>query len=130
MLHTYREVWLCDSEFRAPPGERPQPLCLVATELHTGRTIRFWKNELLAMSAPPFACDASTLFVAFYASAEFGCFLTLGWPFPIRVLDLFIEFRCQTNGMPLPCGSGLLGALAYFGIDWRSPPTCLGHRSC
>jgi DNA polymerase I len=32
------------------------------------------------------------------------------------VLDLFAEFRVLTNGLPTPCGHGLLGALAYFGI--------------
>jgi hypothetical protein len=30
---------------------------------------------------------------------------------------LFAEFRCLTNGRPVPCGNGLLGALAYFGLD-------------
>jgi hypothetical protein len=55
--------------------------------------------------------------VAYYASAELGCHLALKWPMPARILDLFVEFRCLTNGRPTPCGSGLLGALAYFGLD-------------
>jgi hypothetical protein len=33
------------------------------------------------------------------------------------VLDLYAEFRCVTNGKPLPSGKGLLGALTYFGLD-------------
>ncbi len=33
-----------------------------------------------------------------------------------RVLDLFTEFRNATNGLPVPCGNGLLGALAYYGL--------------
>ena len=57
------------------------------------------------------------LFVAFYASAELGCYRVLGWPMPERILDLFIEFRDRTNGLPTPAGSRLLGALAYFGLD-------------
>src|SRR5208337_2448133 len=57
------------------------------------------------------------LFVAYYASAELGCYLALGWPFPANVLDLYAEFRNLTNGLPTPCGSGLLGALAYFGLS-------------
>ena len=36
---------------------------------------------------------------------------------PARVLDLFVEFRCLTNGLPVPCGSGLIGALIYHGLD-------------
>jgi hypothetical protein len=57
------------------------------------------------------------LYVAYYSSAEFGCHLALGWKLPARVLDLFVEFRNLTNGKRLPCGAGLLGALAWFGLD-------------
>ena len=57
------------------------------------------------------------LFVAYYASAELGCYRVLGWPMPQRILDLFTEFRARTNGLDPPAGNGLLGALAYFGLD-------------
>jgi hypothetical protein len=57
------------------------------------------------------------LFVAYYASAELTCYLARGWPFPSRILDLHTEFRCVTSGLPVPCGHGLLGALAYYGLD-------------
>jgi hypothetical protein len=33
------------------------------------------------------------------------------------VLDLYVEFRNHTNGTETACGAGLLGALAYFGLD-------------
>jgi hypothetical protein len=55
--------------------------------------------------------------VAYLASAELGCHLVLGWPLPVRVLDLYVEFRNWTNGLSLPHGAGLLGALAWFGLD-------------
>jgi DNA polymerase I len=58
-----------------------------------------------------------TLFVAYYASAEIGCHLSLGWPVPERVLDLFVEFRNSLNGLPPPSGFGLIGALVYHGLD-------------
>src|SRR5262249_32017058 len=32
-------------------------------------------------------------------------------------LDLHAEFRLLTSGLSVPCGRGLLGALAYFGFD-------------
>jgi hypothetical protein len=41
----------------------------------------------------------------------------LGWPKPTNILDLFTEFRDRTNGLELPAGAGLIGALAYFGLD-------------
>ncbi len=115
-LDHFREVWPVDFEFRAADGERPEPLCMVAREWRTGRTIRVWADELRKMPGPPFPIDNDSLFVAYFASAELGCFLALGWPMPARILDLFCEFRCLTNGQGIPCGNGLLGALAYFGL--------------
>jgi hypothetical protein len=115
MLSDYHEVWLCDFEFHAPDGERPEPLCMVAREFRSGRYIRLWREEMGKKA--PFSCGASSLFVAYYASAELGCFLALGWPMPARILDLYAEFRCLTSGLQVPCGNSLLGALTYHGID-------------
>ena len=96
-LATYREVWLVDFEFSAPPGERPRPICLVAREFHSGRILRVWLDGIEHPELP-FDFGADVLYVAYYASAELGCHLALGWPMPARVLDLFTEFRCVTNG--------------------------------
>ncbi len=46
-----------------------------------------------------------------------GCHLALDWDLPNFILDLFCEFRCQTNGLPLPAGNGLLGALSIHGLE-------------
>ena len=110
----FREVWALDFEFTVEPGALPVPVCMVARELRSGRLLRMWQDELPA--CPPFRVDDQALFVAFYASAEVGCFLTLGWPVPARLLDLYTEFRNETNGLALPDGAGLLGALAYHRI--------------
>ena len=111
----YREIVLVDFEFVAQPGERPEPVCLVAKLLRSGRTIRLWCDQF--DSSPPYPIDAGTLFVAYYASAELGCHRALGWPMPARILDLCAEFRDRTSGLPRPAGAGLLGALTYFGLD-------------
>ena len=97
-LRHYREVWLVDFEFRSPNGERPEPVCMVAREWRAGRTIRVWADQLAEIRQPPFPIGDDSLFVAYYASAELGCFRALGWPMPARVLDLFCEFRNRTNG--------------------------------
>jgi hypothetical protein len=115
-LRHYRAVWAVDFEFSAPPGERPQPLCVVGRELRTGALVRLWLADG-APPAPPLDTGPDTLFVAYYASAELGCYLALDWPFPARVLDLCAEFKCRTSGLTVPCGRSLLGALAYFGLD-------------
>lgn len=113
----FAEVWAVDFEFTAPPGERPTPICVVAHELKTGEIVRLFGEELTSCKAPPYSIGEDSLVVAYYASAEVGCHLALGWPPPARVLDLYAEYRCLTNGMELACGDrSLLGALTTFGI--------------
>src|SRR5262245_5229462 len=96
LMLPFREIWLVDFEFNAAPGERPNPVCLCAHELKSGRRLEQWHDELGA--EPPYSIDAGALIVAYFASAEIGCHLALGWPKPARVLDLFTEFRGKTNG--------------------------------
>jgi hypothetical protein len=114
-LSHYRRVWVVDFEFMAQPGAGPVPLCLVAREVRTGHLIREWLLDR-SPTAPPYPVGADDLFVAYYASAELGCHLALRWPIPMRIIDLFSEFRNLTNGRPPICGNGLLGALAHFGL--------------
>ncbi len=112
----FRELWCVDFEFRSDPGERPWVVCMVAQELISGRQIRMWRDELLALKKAPFNTGPDAALVAYYASAELGCFLELGWPLPANVIDLFAEHRVETNGQKLPCGNDLLGALAIRGL--------------
>ena len=88
---------------------------MVAKELRSGQTWRLWRGEF--GSQPPFPIGTDTVLIAYYASAELGCFKALNWPPPVYVLDLFTEFRARTNGDTLPNGARLLGAATYFGID-------------
>jgi len=116
-MDRFGKVWLVDFEFRAAPGERPEPVCLVAHELRSGRRLAIWEDELHRRKAPPYDVGPDSLFVAYYSSAELGCHLALDWPLPTNVLDLFVEFRNLTNGRDVPCGHTLLAALAWFGLD-------------
>ena len=89
---------------------------MVGRELRTGRELRLWRDELLALSRPPFDIGPDALFLAFYASAELGCFFALGWPMPARILDLYVEFKARQNGSTEGGGRGLLNALHHFGL--------------
>jgi DNA polymerase-1 len=114
----FDQVWLVDFEFSQPTGGSPTPACMVAHELVSGRTLRLFGDELRQCGRqPPWLASPRSLFVAYYAVAELSCHLALGWPFPARVLDLYVEFRNLTNGLETPAGNGLLGALVYYGID-------------
>lgn len=113
VLDGYKTIWVVDYEFRAGSGERPEPVCLVAHEVRSGRLLRLWKDQWGDQC--PYDLGQDSLFVAYYASAEMGCHLALSWPMPVNVLDLYAEFRVETNGMTLPHGNGLLGALMHYG---------------
>jgi DNA polymerase-1 len=127
----FREVWALDTEYNfrpsrafAYPGE-PQPegsiqhpVCLLAHELYSGRTVKLFEDEF--GPAPPFDIGDGVLFIAYTASAEWLTFLALGWPLPARVFDPFIEYRRHICGTPwdLPVrgNKSLLKALEHFGI--------------
>ena len=87
-LDGYQEIWFIDFEYQAEDGERPVVNCMVAHELRTGQTLRYFTEELRGCRVPPFNTGPDSLVVAFFASAEMGCFLALGWAFPPDPLTL------------------------------------------
>ena len=91
----FAEVWAVDYEFSTDQTFRPVPICLVAKELRSGRTIRQWHTEFGPRA--PYPTGRDSLFVAFNAVAEFSCHLVRGWPLPERTLDLFTEDMIETN---------------------------------
>lgn len=117
----YDKVWVIDFEFRAPAGELPTVCCMVARELFSDETIRMSQAELNTAEVSPFDVSERTLFVAYYSSAEWGCFLSLGWPLPVRVLDVFVEFKNDLGGLEPKFSHSLLGALAQYGMEGIAP---------
>ena len=120
LQETYPEgVWLIDFEFRPEggvDGGNPEVICLVAREYFSGQLHRYWKDDLAQMDSAPFPIGNKAIIVAYYAAAEMGAFLALGWDLPINILDLFIVFRNHLNGIGSNFGFTLLGALSHFGI--------------
>ena len=114
-LEAFSNIWVVDFEFRCPDGERPTPHCMVAKSHRTGETKRMWLHN---DKACPFT--ETDLVVAYYASAEAGCFLALGWDLRLHFLDLFVEFKNHMGGRSAFKGSGLLGACSFFKIQTRT----------
>ena len=115
-MNRFPEIWIVDFEFQVPPGCKPIPLCVAAFELHSNQTIQYWIDQD-SETRFDFPSGPDSLYVSFFASAEVGCHLVLDWPIPNQLIDLYVEFRNLTNGRTLPCGNGLLGAMAYFGLS-------------
>ena len=78
--------------------------------------MQLWLDGV-AKPACPLPLGGNSLYIAYYASAEMGCHLALDWDLPNFILDLFSEFRCQTNGLKLPVRNNLLGALSIHGLE-------------
>ena len=102
-------------------------MSLFAYEQHTGTEIFLRREQLLTLKRAPFGVGPRDLLVAFAANAEMSCFLALGWPFPINVLDLYVETIAAINGRtdiwPQKGRPGLLAALELHGLPAPSADT-------
>jgi hypothetical protein len=117
----FAEIWLRDFEFVGKDGERPDVVCLAATELRSGKIIQQWRdpfqphlNEI--SSKPPYSTGPNSLCVSFVENAECASELSLKWPRARHVLDLSPAFRNIVNGRIVPEGKGLIGACRYYGL--------------
>jgi hypothetical protein len=119
----FRQVWFLDAEFHQPEGGRPSPICLVAREHYTGTVIRRWLWEGVLQGGvyytppggAPFPAGPDVLAVCYSAPAEWSVYLAMGWTLPVRILDLYAEYRWLLSGFKLP-GYGQLDAMTNFGL--------------
>ena len=118
-LAHFTQVWVVDFEYRQPPGHRPEPHCVVARELMSGRVVWHWLHERPA-GQPPYPVDKQTLIITYYGTAELNCHLVLGWPLPMNHIDLYAEFKLKTCGNPNVNGYGLIDAMLFYGLDFIS----------
>lgn len=119
-------VWLVLVKVSAISGECRSPTALVAQAIGSQRIIEIDLPRLKGVTHPPYPTGAQTLLVTIDACAVAACHLALGWRMPERIIDLLVEFRNVTNGIPNLIGSGLAGALISFG---RRPTGALTEGS-
>jgi len=119
-LNSFDHVWIIDFEYISKDGNRPEVVCMVAKDTVTGKEIRLWRDQLRRLKKAPFGTGTKSLIISFYAPAEMSVFYALGWPPPLRIIDLFAEFRVKTNGHMDLFGNkmrnSLLAAMKYFGL--------------
>jgi hypothetical protein len=122
----FQEIWVVDTEYYPGPGlnnggvegDPPTPLCLVAHEMRSGRTVRQWQDEFGPF--PPYRLDNDALFFGYMLSAEYGTHLARGWGEPACAIDAYIEFRHYVNDGSIKSGDrekgfySINGALRYF----------------
>jgi hypothetical protein len=122
----FEEIWRIDAEYYPGAGldhggiegDPLTPLCLVACEMRSGRTVRLWQDELRRF--PPYRLDAGALIISYNLAAEFGVHIAKGWGQPVCALDAYVEFRHCTNDGSVESGDrekgfySIGGALRYF----------------
>ena len=94
----FREEWHIDFEYREDANHLPIPVSLCAIERHSGTVIFLRRDQLLKLKQAPFNTGPDSLIVAYAANAEISCFLVLGWPRPVNILDLYVETIAAING--------------------------------
>jgi len=132
----FRELWIIDTEFYPGPGlgnggvegDPITPLCLVAREMRSGRTVCLWEGEFGPF--PPYRLDTDALVLGYMISAEFGVHIALNWGQPASCIDPYVEFRHLTNDARIKSGDrekdfySIDGALRHF----RLSPIDTAHK--
>jgi DNA polymerase-1 len=117
----FRKILAVDFEYCGADGELADVVCMVTQDLQSGEVSRYWQRDLLKMKTPPFETGGDVALISYFAPAEVQSMLALGWDIDVPVIDLFAEFRCQTNGNPNVGRKSLIGALQFFELDHLIP---------
>ena len=117
----FRKFYAVDFEYSGSDGEIPSIVCMVVQDLRSGEVSRCWQNDLQKMKTPPFETGEDIALVCYFAPAEMQSMLALGWDLDVSVIDLYAEFRCQTNGDPNAGRKSLVNALQFNKLDHLIP---------
>ncbi len=111
-------VVLCGVTHEA--GECPTPRYVAVASVPGTDAVQIGIPKLLHLRRPPYPTGRLALAITFDVCTMAHCHLALGWQLPERIIDLGVEFRNHVNGLAVPCGTGLVGALAWFGLPLAS----------
>ena len=117
----FRKLYAIDFEYFGSDGEIPNVVCMVVHDLRAGEVNRHWRDDLQKMKTPPFETGEDIALVCYFAPAEVQSMLALDWDLNVSVIDLFAEFRCQTNGNPNVGRNSLVNALQFNRLDHLIP---------
>lgn len=121
-----RKLTIFDFEYHPDENGLPVPDCVVATTLEmddagavrgSGSFVSCGWDEMRNRPGPPWDPSPDNVLVAFSGHGDLQCLDRLGWPRPIRFVDLMIELRNFHNGTHgVPLRQGLYGYLDLWGI--------------
>jgi hypothetical protein len=118
----FDHLWVIDTEY-STVNCRPNPVCICASDILTGRRIEMFFNDGGPVVNPFEAEYERSCFIGHALAAEWGTFIALGWTLPPHCWDTMFEFMCSTNlkmkrdlVTPATTGRSLLDACGYYGI--------------
>ena len=117
----FQDIYAIDFEFFGNDGDIQKIVCMVTQNIKTMEISRVWCDQLLEMKTPPFIMGENTLLITYFAPAEIQSMLALEWSTALSIIDLFVEFRCETNGNPNIFRKGLVNALSYYQLNHLIP---------
>ena len=117
----FQKIYAIDFEYFGSDGEIPNVVCMVVQDLRSGEVSRHWQSDLQKIKTPPFETGEDIALVCYFAPAEVQSMLALDWDLNVSVIDLFAEFRCQTNGNPNVGRNSLVNALQFNRLDHLIP---------
>ena len=117
----FQKIYAIDFEYFGSDGEIPNVVCMVVQDLRSGEVTQHWQDDLQKMKTPPFETGEDIALVCYFAPAEVQSMLALSWDLNVSVIDLFAEFRCQTNGNPNVGRNSLVNALQFNRLDHLIP---------
>lgn len=117
----FRKIYAIDFEYYGDAGEVPKIVCMVVQNVRTGEISSVWRDGLRKMKTPPFETEEDIVILTYFAPAEIQSMLTLDWSTNVSVIDLFAEFRCETNGNPNIIRKRLVDALSHYHLEHFIP---------
>ena len=125
LLSQFERVYVWDSEYQTVPGWHVRPVCMSATELHSGEKFSCRFDAPGQHVENPLDFGPKALHISYSAPAELGFALAAGWGLPVNVLDLWVEYRVLTNGSVDFRGNkpetDLISACNAYGITDTTP---------
>src|SRR5262245_20656584 len=135
--YCFLRAYFHDWEWVARSGEQAwHPLSLVVHELVSNRSWRYWGDNLLALRGHcPFDVGPQSLWVSTHGAGDLQCFLTMDWSLPVHVVDIFPEYRHETNGRfenrAWSAKAGQLDMARFYGVPAMSQKTKdAGRQHC
>jgi hypothetical protein len=134
ILDLFEKVYVIDTEFYDQPrllGGPAVPVALQAYEVRSGEWVTTFFDD--PHTSYPNPLDPNALYLVFNASAEWNCFLSLGWNLPKNCIDFYIEFKNLVSALKPPprfrhpknpdkWNSSLLGVARWCGLTVRTTP--------